>query len=143
MDKDAWEAEPQELVPPQIVKNPPAVLETLVRSLSWEDPLEEGLAMHSSILAWRMSMDIGAWWGTDDGIAESDTEQLTKHSVWASRYNEGVEGPQRGGWGFRAGGSQPNALEKGLGLGWGWEGSVTTFPAPSSVCFCGLQKGAH
>ena len=80
--------------------------------LAWEDPLEEGLAMHSSILAWRISMDRGAWWGTDDGIAESDTEQLTKHSVWASRYNEGVEGPQRGGWGFRAGGSQPNALEK-------------------------------
>ena len=37
----------------QIVKNPPAMGETWVRSLGWEDPLEEGMATHSSILAWR------------------------------------------------------------------------------------------
>ena len=36
-----------------MVKNPPAVWETWVRSLGWEDPLEEGMATHSSILAWR------------------------------------------------------------------------------------------
>ena len=36
------------------VKNPPAMQETLVRSLSWEDPLEKGMAAHSSILAWRI-----------------------------------------------------------------------------------------
>ena len=35
----------------QIVKNPPAVQETWVQSLGWEDPLEEGMAIHSSILA--------------------------------------------------------------------------------------------
>ena len=45
----------------QTVKNPPAVWETWVRSLSWEDPLEEGMATHSSILAWRIPMDRGAW----------------------------------------------------------------------------------
>ena len=37
----------------QMVKNPPAVWETWVGSLGWEDPLEEGMATHSSILAWR------------------------------------------------------------------------------------------
>ena len=37
----------------QMVKNPPAVQETQVRSLSREDPLEEEMATHSSILAWR------------------------------------------------------------------------------------------
>ena len=45
----------------QTVKNPPAVLETWVRSLGWENPLEEGMATHSSILAWRIHMDGGAW----------------------------------------------------------------------------------
>ena len=38
----------------QLVKNPPAVWETWVRSLGWEDPLEKGKATHSSILAWRI-----------------------------------------------------------------------------------------
>ena len=38
----------------QLVKNPPAVQETWVRSLGWEDPLEKGMATHSSILAWRV-----------------------------------------------------------------------------------------
>ena len=38
----------------QLVKNPPAVQETWVRSLGWEDPLEKGKATHSSILAWRI-----------------------------------------------------------------------------------------
>ena len=36
----------------QMIKNLPAVQETRVRSLGWEDPLEEGMAAHSSILAW-------------------------------------------------------------------------------------------
>ena len=38
----------------QMVKNPPAMQETWVRSLGWEDPLEKGKATHSSILAWRI-----------------------------------------------------------------------------------------
>ena len=38
----------------QMVKNQPAMQETWVRSLGWEDPLEEGMATHSSILAWRI-----------------------------------------------------------------------------------------
>ena len=42
-----------------MVKNLPAMRET-VQSLGWEDPLEEGMATHSSILAWRIPMDRGA-----------------------------------------------------------------------------------
>ena len=38
----------------QLVKNPPAMRETWVLSLGWEDPLEKGMAIHSSILAWRI-----------------------------------------------------------------------------------------
>ena len=38
----------------QLVKNLPAIWETWVRSLGWEDPLEKGKATHSSILAWRI-----------------------------------------------------------------------------------------
>ena len=37
-----------------MVKNLPAMLETQVQSLGWEDPLEKGMATHSSILAWRI-----------------------------------------------------------------------------------------
>ena len=37
----------------QLVKNPPAMWETWVQSLGWEDPLEKGMATHSSILTWR------------------------------------------------------------------------------------------
>ena len=44
----------------QMVKNPPAMWETWVRSLDWEDPLEEGMATHFSILAWRIPTDGGA-----------------------------------------------------------------------------------
>ena len=42
----------------QLVKNPPAVLETWVQSLGWEDPLEKGIATHSSILAWIGSAEL-------------------------------------------------------------------------------------
>ena len=38
----------------QLAKNPPAMLETCVRSLGWEDPLENGMVTHSSILVWRI-----------------------------------------------------------------------------------------
>ena len=57
----------------QTVKNPPAMSKTWVRSLGWEDALEEGMASHSSILAWRTLMDRGAWWATVHGVPKSQT----------------------------------------------------------------------
>ena len=58
----------------QQIKDPPAMQETWIRSLSWEDPLEEGMATYSSILAWRIPMDRGAWWATVHGVAKSQTQ---------------------------------------------------------------------
>ena len=58
---------------PQLVKNLPAMQETWVQSLGWEDPLEEGMANHSSILSWRIPMDKGAWRATVHGVAKSRT----------------------------------------------------------------------
>ena len=41
----------------------------------WEDPLEEGMATHSNILAWRIPMDTGAWQATIHGVAKSQTRR--------------------------------------------------------------------
>ena len=59
----------------QTVKNLPVMWETWVRSLGWEDPLEEGMAIHSSILAWRILMDRGAW-------------RVTKHTHYSYQCSE-------------------------------------------------------
>ena len=73
----------------QSVKKPPAMGETWVRSLGWEDPLEEDMATHSNILAWRIPMDQGAWRAAVHGVAGSEgTEQL---STAQHRECEGVE----------------------------------------------------
>ena len=56
-----------------MVKNLPAMRETWVRSLDWEDPLEEGMATHSSILTWRITMDRRAWKATVLGVSKSQT----------------------------------------------------------------------
>ena len=50
------------------------MLETWVRSLGWEDPLEEGMATHSSILAWRIPMDRGACGAAVQGVPKSWTQ---------------------------------------------------------------------
>ena len=55
----------------QMAKNLPARQETWVRSLGWEDPLEEGMGTHSSILAWRIPMGRGAWQATVHEVAKS------------------------------------------------------------------------
>ena len=59
----------------QMVKNPPAMLETWAQSLGWEDPLEEGMATHTSILTWRVPMDRGARQATVHGVAKIKTRQ--------------------------------------------------------------------
>ena len=66
----------------QMVKNLSAMWETWFnRSVGWEDPLEEGMATRSSILAWRIPMDIRAWGATVRGVAECDaTERLSTHT---------------------------------------------------------------
>ena len=58
----------------QMVKNPPAMRETWVQSLGWEDPLEEGLATHSSILAWRIP------WTKESGALQSMRSQRVGHT---------------------------------------------------------------
>ena len=56
-----------------MVKDPPAMQETQVQSLGWDNPLGKGMATHSSILAWKTPRtERGAWWATVYGVAESD-----------------------------------------------------------------------
>ena len=57
----------------KMVKNLPAMQETWVQSLDWEDPLEEGIANHSSILAWKILMVREACWATVHGVEKSQT----------------------------------------------------------------------
>ena len=54
-------------------KNPPANAGEVGSIPGWEDPLEEELATHSSIPAWRISMDRGAWWATAHGVTKRQT----------------------------------------------------------------------
>ena len=62
----------------QTVKNPPAMWETWVWSLGREDPLEKGMATHSSILAWRIPHR-GAWQALVHGVAKSWTQLSNFH----------------------------------------------------------------
>ena len=57
-----------------MVKNPPAMQETLVQSLGWEDPLEKGTATHLNILAWRIP------WTEEHGRFQSLGSQQVGHS---------------------------------------------------------------
>ena len=56
-----------------VLKNLPAMQETQVGSLGWEDPLEEGMATHASILVCKNPTDREAWWATVHGVAKSWT----------------------------------------------------------------------
>ena len=69
----------------QMIKNLPAMHKSWVWSMCWEYPLEKHMATHSSILAWRIPMDRGAWQATVHGATQSDiAEQLTLSlcSIW-------------------------------------------------------------
>ena len=59
----------------QMVQNPPAMQETWVRSLGWEDPLEKEMATHSSILAWRIP------WTEEPGRLQSMGWQRVRHDL--------------------------------------------------------------
>ena len=56
-----------------MVKNPPAMQETWDQSLDWEDPWEEDMVIHSSILGWKILMDRGVWQATVHGAAKNPT----------------------------------------------------------------------
>ena len=58
----------------QRVKNLPGMQETRVQSLDWEDPLEEGMAIHSNILAWTIP------WTEEPGGDSPDTAEATEHA---------------------------------------------------------------
>ena len=58
----------------QTVKNPLAMRETWVQPMGWEGPLEEGMATHSSALAWRIPMDKGAWRAAVHRVTKSRTQ---------------------------------------------------------------------
>ena len=57
-----------------MVKTPPAMQETWVQSLGWEDPLEKGMTTHSNILAWRIA------WTEEPGGGQSLDLQRVRHN---------------------------------------------------------------
>ena len=59
----------------QMVKNPHAIQETQGQSLGWKDPLEKGMATHSSVLAWRIP------WTEELGELQSMGSERVRHSV--------------------------------------------------------------
>ena len=59
----------------QLVKNPPTMWETWVQSLGWDDPLEEGMATDSNILAWRIP------WATVHGVARGEHDLTPKPPI--------------------------------------------------------------
>ena len=67
----------------QLVENPPAMWETSVRSLDWEDPLEKGKATHSSILAWRISQTVYPW----DLYSRKESDMTAWLSVVSSHHH--------------------------------------------------------
>ena len=66
----------------QLVKNLPAMRETWVQSLFWEDPLEKGMATHSSILAWRIPWTVpkSAWGHKESGTTEPTNTNISFNS---------------------------------------------------------------
>ena len=78
----------------QTVKTSPAMWETWVRALGRKDPLEEGMATHSSIPAWRIPMDRGAGQATVHGVSESDTTERLS----TAQQKEGVGFVRDGGY---------------------------------------------
>ena len=68
----------------QPVKNPPAMQETWVQSLDWEDPLEKGMGTHSSILAWRIP------WTEKPGRLQSIVLQRIRHDRVTNTHNNNL-----------------------------------------------------
>ena len=64
-----------------------------LRSLDWKDPLKEDMATHSSILAWRIPMDRGAWWGSwgSERARHDEMTNTTHQFIWASLVAQTIE----------------------------------------------------
>ena len=63
------------------------ISETWVLSLGWEDPMKEEMATHSSILAWRLPIDIGAWWVMVQRITKVDMIEVAEYAgtvIWVT-----------------------------------------------------------
>ena len=105
----------------QTVKYLPAKWETWVQSFGWENPLEKDMPTHSSILAWRIPMDRGAWWARQSmvgswGRKESDTtEQLC---TFVGRTDGEAEAPTSWPPGVK---SQLSREDPDTGKDWGQE----------------------
>ena len=67
-----------------MVKCLPAMWETWVQSLGWEDPPEKEVATHSSTLAWKIPIDRGAWYATVHGVTKSWTRLSNFTSLFTS-----------------------------------------------------------
>ena len=123
----------------QLVKNPPAMQETWVRSLGWEDALEKGKGTHSSILAWRIP------WTTVHGVAKSETRLSDFH--WEVRASQvalvGKNPPVNAGEARDAGsipglGSSPGEGH-GNPLQWFWPGESRGQKSLVGYSLCGHQ----
>ena len=77
----------------QLVKNPPAMQETWVRSLDWEDPLEEGMATHSSVLAWRTQRteEPGSPWGHKESNMTDQISTAHQGDILGLGFNSNME----------------------------------------------------
>ena len=73
MTEDIWDIFQEAFPVAQTVKHLSAMQETQVQSLGWEDPLEKGMATHSSILAWRIP------WSEEPGGLQSLGSQRVRH----------------------------------------------------------------
>ena len=62
--------------------------ETWVRSLGWEDPQEEGVATHSSILAWRIPMGRGVWWANSASQNMTTSHKNPANNIFYSKFLE-------------------------------------------------------
>ena len=85
----------------QLVKNPPAMWDTRVRSLGWEDALQKGTAIHSSILAWRIlwtvksmgSQRVGHAWAKKKKRKNAVEQEMATHSSVLAWRIPGTEEP--------------------------------------------------
>ena len=118
----------------QMVKNPPAIRETWVWSLGWEDPLEKGMATHSNILAWRIPHGKKSLAGYSPWGCRVGHDWVTKHTQRLFNFRNpptrkdffrlcsqpvmNCAGPKKETWVFK-----PNSLQK--------VGEVTALTCPN------------